>query len=281
MKIIPLSILALLTVFFPGLAQQTRPLLIAQQYLLSSDDAASEVVRSPFRYSPAGTDYLTRLRKEYALDAVVANETTDLGRLQVLCRWVHTHLQHDGYQPSTSQDVFEILHAAAEGQPVQCVEYGLVLAAALNAVGLPARPLYLKSADAPTSVTASGHALTEVWLPDRGKWVMADPQWDAVPVLNGRPLNAVEVQQALAENATGLSILSLSRTRAAQYYWWLDPYLYYFDTVLDNRYGPTPNRAGLMLVPLGVENPTVFQRTERLVNMQYTNSLADFYARPQ
>lgn len=241
---------------------------------------APDPVAYTFQYSAPTTEYLTRFREMYGLEAVVARETTDLGRARALCQWVHNRLEHDGHQTFKSTDAFAILHAAMLGQQVQCVEYGLVLATAFNALGMPARPLYLKSAKVQTKAAAAGHALTEVWLPDTGKWVMVDSQWDLIPVLGTQPLNAVELQQALATGASGLDIITSSDAKGKAYFRWLREYLYYFDTVMDNRYGIKSARTGLMLVPVGAHKPVIFQRATSIHNMRYTNSVATFYTSP-
>ncbi|NVO32999.1 transglutaminase-like domain-containing protein [Hymenobacter lapidiphilus] len=216
----------------------------------------------------------------FGLANVVASEKTDLGRARAMCRWVYFRLEHDGRQTFKSTDAFDILHAAQAGESVQCVEYGLVLATALNAVGIRARPLYLKAANVQTKASAAGHALAEAWLPDQGKWVMVDAQADIIPMLGPTPLNAMELQQALQAGRPELTVLNSTRAGARSYFRWVRQYLYYFDTVLDNRYGISKSSTGLMLVPSGAHKPTIFQRTTRIRNMRYTSSAATFYASP-
>ncbi|WP_426490965.1 transglutaminase-like domain-containing protein [Hymenobacter sp. 102] len=240
----------------------------------------ADPVAYPFQFSPASSQYLTRFREMFGLEEVIAQETTDLGRARALCQWVHFRLEHDGHKQFKSQDPFAILKAAQAGQQVQCVEYGLVLAAAFNAVGIPARPLYLKAEDVQTRSSAAGHALAEAWLPDQGKWVMVDAQADIIPMLGTTPLNAVELQQALATDRPELTVLTSTRAKARSYFNWVNQYLFYFDTVMDNRYGVKSARTGLMLVPTNAHKPVIFQRTEAIHNIRYTNSVATFYATP-
>ncbi len=216
----------------------------------------------------------------FGLKSVIAHETTDLGRARALCQWVYFRLEHDGHQTFESTDAFDILQAAQAGQSVQCVEYGLVLATAFNAVGIRARPLYLKAANVQTKASAASHALAEAWLPDLGKWVMVDAQADIIPMLGPMPLSALELQQALLAHRPNLTVLTSTKAQAGSYFRWVKPYLFYFDTVLDNRYGVRKSPVGLMLVPLGARNPTVFQQTARIRNMRYTNSATTFYASP-
>lgn len=274
-KTFTLCLLAVGLLGLPGRAQAQQENGATPPYLTTLDPVAY-----PFKFSAPDTDYLTRFREMYGLDQVIAQETTDLGRARALCRWVHFRLSHDGRKQFQSQDPFAILKAAMLGEQVQCVEFGLVLAAAFNAVGIPARPLYLKSEDVQTRASAAGHALAEAWLPDLGKWVMVDSQADIIPMRGATPLNALELQQALATNAPDLSVLTSTDSKARSYFKWVNKYLFYFDTVMDNRYGVKSGRTGLMLVPVGAHKPVVFQRTEAIHNMRYTNSAATFYASP-
>ncbi|TYZ10973.1 transglutaminase domain-containing protein [Hymenobacter lutimineralis] len=260
----------------------------AEAQLFASAEVAStplefeeppDVTAYTFQYSTSDTEYLVRFREMYGLDEAMGTASTDLERVTALSRWVHNRLEHDGRQDLQTRDAFAILRAAMLGKSVQCVEFGAVLTTALNAVGIPARPLFLKASDADTRPSAAGHALTEAWLPDQGKWIMVDSQFDIVPLLNGQPVNAVELQQALASNTKGLSILGSADTSAKSYFKWLHRYLYYFDTVLDNRFGVKTAATGLMLLPEGARKLLAFQR-QKLAAMRYTRSLATFYAPP-
>ncbi|MFQ6092300.1 MAG: hypothetical protein ACE5OR_06400 [bacterium] len=69
------------------------------------------------------------------------------------------------------------------------------------------------------------------------KWVFVDAQFDAIPELDGVPLNAVEFQDALSRNTPGILILSASSGFHTWYYKkWIGPYLYYFDFSIDQRF---------------------------------------------
>lgn len=234
-----------------------------------------------FRRSAPTEPYLTTLRTTYRLDSVVAGATTDLARVQAVCAWVSRQWKHNGTNEPSKSDPLTILQEAAQGKQFRCVEYGVVLSGALAALGLPTRVLALKTADAETRKVGAGHVLTETWLRDQRKWVLVDGQWDVIPFLNGVPLNAVELQQALAARTPGFAVQSPRGTTAKKFAAWIQPYLYYFDTDFDQRFGTKTERGTLMLVPAGAKNPTVFQRKYPLRNFRYTNSAASFYAPPE
>lgn len=108
--------------------------------------------------------------------------------------------------------------------------------------------------------------------------------------LDGTPLNAVELQQALAsqrpvlfQNADG----PVGESRARRYIRFITDYLYFFDVTFDQRpvVAVQPFKVGddsaLMLVPQGVAPPTQFQQRFPLDYMLATHALRDFYQPPR
>jgi hypothetical protein len=248
---------------------------------LSFAAAPDSQVPRRFLLSAPTDPYLATLRTAYQLDEVVAGKITDLARVQAVCAWVSRQWKHNGSNTPQKSDPISILEEAAQGKRFRCVEYGVVLSGALNALGLPARVLALKTADVETRKAGAGHVLTEVWLRDQQKWVLVDGQWDVIPFLKGVPLNAVELQNALAKSTDGFAVASPRGTSARKFARWIKPYLYYFDTEFDQRHGTHRESGSLMLVPVGAKNPTVFQRVYPLKNYTYTNSVPSFYLPPQ
>ncbi|MFD2514627.1 transglutaminase family protein [Pontibacter locisalis] len=230
--------------------------------------------------------YLQTLRSQYNLDAVVAGAANDTEKALSMVNWVHKQWKHNGMNEPSQPDALTILAEAKEGQQFRCVEYGIVTTAALNAIGLPARTMGLKMKEVETIEFGAGHVLLEVYLPDLKKWVMLDGQFDVMPVLNNVPLNAVELQKAIADNYDKLEIRSLSGTSKAMYTNWVYPYLYYFDVKFDNREGvafqreTVDGKSSLMLVPVGAKVPEVFQRKYKMDRYKHTNSIIDFYQAP-
>ncbi|WP_162428704.1 transglutaminase-like domain-containing protein [Pontibacter pudoricolor] len=232
-------------------------------------------------------EFLNTLREQYNLDAIVAGAANDTERALRMVNWVHQQWNHNGMNEPSKPDALTILAEAKAGKQFRCVEYGTVTAASLNAIGLPARRLGLKMKEVETIEFGAGHVLLEVYLPDLKKWVMLDGQFDVMPVLNNVPLNAVEFQQAIANNYDKLEIRSLSGASKPQYVNWIYPYLYYFDVKFDNREGialerkKTDGKQSLMLVPVGAKEPKVFQIKNPIDYCKYTTSVADFYQAPE
>lgn len=140
-------------------------------------------------------------------------------------------------------------------------------------------------ADVETRETGAGHVVAEAYLADLKKWVMIDGQWDVTPVLNGQPLNAVELQRALVIKNPTVGVDSFSSAEPNGYFRWILPYLFYFDTKIDGRFGSgkqvyARHSEAVILGPVGAKVPTVFQQVYPLKNDFYTHSLEAFYAPP-
>jgi hypothetical protein len=237
--------------------------------------------RAAWVYSPTSDTYLTQLRGSYTLDKVVAGAVTDLDRVRLMSRWVRQRWEHNGENVASPADPISILQKAATGQRFRCVEYSIVLSGALNSVGIKSRVLGLKTSDVETREVGAGHVVSEAWLEDQKKWVMVDGQWDVIPMLGTTPLNAIELQRALASRDPKLTVESLSGASARRYFAWVAEYLYYFDARLDERTAAADKGTkGLMLVPIGAPEPKVFQRKYSIGNVTYTNNAYLFSGPP-
>lgn len=235
----------------------------------------------------AAVPYFLQLRKQYPIDSCIANTTDDASRVLNLLHWVHQQWKHDGGRSPRKNDAISILEEVKEGKGFPCFAYAEVLRAALNSVGIPTRRLALKTRDVETQQYASGHVVNEVWLRDQKKWVFVDPQEDIMPYLNGQPLNAVEFQQAITHHMNEVELKSLSNISKADYLDFVYPYLFYFDSAFDQRYGSTTKKlvngkSSLMLVPLGSNNPAKagFYSNQKIDYCIYTNALKNFYKKP-
>ena len=73
-----------------------------------------------------------------------------------------------------------------------CVHYAASFVSACQSVGLPARCAALTEA-----VNGfNGHFVAEVWAPEWEKWIVVDPNLDALFVQGGTPMSMTEIQSA-------------------------------------------------------------------------------------
>lgn len=232
---------------------------------------------------------LVTLKTLYRLDSVVDSGNSEFENILHLLKWTNGRFRHDGSNNPSQPNTLTILKEASEGRRFTCVEYATVLRTVLASQDFNARVVGLMTKDVETTRYGAGHVLTEVWSTQYNKWFLLDPQFNIVPVLDNVPLNAVEFQNAIAQKSDFQLIDvngRVSRKRERSYLSFITPYLYYMDTRFDQREVGFDSllyvngKIGLMLVPVGAKNPTVFQRNTRIGWAEYTNNINDFYRKP-
>lgn len=240
------------------------------------------------KYLAEPNDYLEELKASYPLEFVKAGKKNEDVVLEVL-NWTSSRWQHNGNNTPSKSDAITILNEAKAGQRFPCFAFATVLKDQLNANGYHARKIYLKTKDAAHRKGSPGHVATEVYVDDLQKWIFIDGQFNVMPFLDGRPLNAIEFQDAITHHFDRLELKSLGKELISKknYVNFVYPYLYYFDTTLDNRYKKREDnytidgKRGMMLVPVGAENLTHIDFWDMDIDYCiYTHSVEDFYAKP-
>ena len=125
-----------------------------------------------------------------------------LGRVRALTSWISSSWEHTNsvraaqYAPWDAETILA-WGAARLGHNgrrpiVMCVHYAVAFVTCCQAAGIPARCAVVWG----TVNSNEGHFVAEVWFEEYGKWVMVDPNLDAILWKNGVPLSVTEVQQA-------------------------------------------------------------------------------------
>ncbi len=155
----------------PGESKQFYVLLNDKDYALTEFkgvtfpaikfDEKNRKVAYGFRYEdqPENNAFLKRLRSEYNLDEEIKGAKNDTEKALKVMNWVHNQWKHNGNNQPTKGDALTILQEAKEGKMFRCVEYGIVTASALNAIGLKSRVLALKTKDVETTQSGAGHVV--------------------------------------------------------------------------------------------------------------------------
>ncbi len=238
-----------------------------------------------FFWSSPDEQYLVRLRDNFGLEGVIKGAEDDFGKLKKINSWVNNLWSHHGGNQPERNDPIYIMEQVKKGERYRCVEYSIVVSGCLNAVGIPSRVLGLKMHNVEINLLGAGHVVSEAYLEDLDKWVMLDGQWDIIPILNGEPLSALELQQALAEEKEGLGVISSSEVEPEEYFRWIRPYLYYMDVNFDQRVSDEitdrRKKGNLMLLPEGARKPLRFQLLwGPIQSTDYTYSADAFYRSP-
>ncbi len=235
-------------------------------------------------------DYLSELRTSYQIDLLIKEKKSDLEKIMAVLDWTSKQWDHNGSNNPSKQDALTILKEAREGKQFRCVEYGIVATAALNSIGIRARTLGLKTRDVEKVMRGAGHVVSEVYSTELEKWIFIDPQFNILPVANGKPLNGVEFQKAIFNKNTDLKLINLqgelSKEETENYINWVGKYLFYFDVLFDqktlnsDKFTTINGMTKITLVPVGKKEPRIFQRRYKIDYSYYTHSLNDFYRKP-
>ncbi|MCC7338297.1 MAG: transglutaminase domain-containing protein [Pirellulaceae bacterium] len=144
------------------------------------DGIESPTLAGPRFYAPqlfqGFEDYyhprLRRLREEYALEEVIANEPNEFRRILKLRHWVQNrwHIAND---QRFSGDAFAILEKAKTGAGFHCGHSMKVLHAVLSSMGYVSRYV-LVDRNHEDLGRSSHHGVDGVWSNDFTKWVLLD-----------------------------------------------------------------------------------------------------------
>ena len=250
---------------FPALLAQAKAATWHPELLAFDAAPATDPVR--MKRPATNSETLRTLRETYKLDAIVAGAADDLDRIRRVCRWVHARTSHQGWDGDLPSDALGLLQVAEKGGQWRCVEYGIVLAGCLNAVGIPARQVGGRARDAETIAVGAGHVFAEAWIVDRQRWMFVDAQMDIVGLdSDGTPMNSVEFRNSLSRP-----------TPPIPYPLGLAFCMNYFVTGFEAADG---TRTRIMLGPIGSKMPTKFQRVLSRAPDRFTHRLADMYAPP-
>lgn len=219
---------------------------------------------------------LKTIRAEFDIDAVLAGARDDYEKLQRLAAWTSTRWEHSSTQNASNNDPLTILREAKAGGRFICMNYAVVLGGTASAYGLPARLLGLLPKDTETRTDA--HSVAEVWIPSRRKWVLADGQYGQTAELDGVPLNAVELQDAIAHDRP---VQCSQPKTCAQWLGFIEQYLYFFKIDREERWFEPFKPDQLVLIPKGAMPPKSMNGNVNVfAGAKFTSNPEVFYAAP-
>lgn len=136
-----------------------------------------------------------------AMPAAACEQRSDLEKVRILSAWLASSFEHTSslrgfvYTPWDAETIVawgNVQQGHYGKRPVDmCVHYAAALVSACQVLEIPARCAVMTG-----SINGSdGHFVSEVWLAEYGKWVMVDPNTDAICWKDGAPLSISEIQQ--------------------------------------------------------------------------------------
>jgi hypothetical protein len=141
-----------------------------------------------------------RLREVMPAQALQPGPLID--RVRALTGWLSSSWEHTGsgraaqYAPWDAETILAWGRSRSghNGQLpiVMCVHYGAALVSCCQALGIPARcAVFTGALDG-----GDGHFAAEVWFSEHEKWVLVDPNMDALFWKDSTPLSVTEIQEA-------------------------------------------------------------------------------------
>ncbi|HZC25463.1 MAG TPA: transglutaminase-like domain-containing protein [Actinopolymorphaceae bacterium] len=159
-------------------------------------------------------------REETLRGVLPIPEATAWDTAHSLTEWVSRQWNHANDHVER-YDAVEILARAKDGGRFACDEYTVVLAQALNAVGIPARWLGLFRRDHHAGVGAA-HSVAEAWIDELRRWVVLDGQNGAYWAdADGTPFGVVELQRAFHAGLDRPRLVGATGPAADDDFWWL------------------------------------------------------------
>ncbi len=131
----------------------------------------------------------------------VRNTPDRLTQVRDLASWLATGWEHSGssrapvYAPWDAETILawgSSRRGHNNERPISmCVHYTVAFVSACQALRIPARCAALMG----TPNGYDGHFVAEVWFDEYGKWIMVDPNCDAMLFRGGQPLAIEEIQE--------------------------------------------------------------------------------------
>lgn len=237
---------------------------------------------------PDSAAFHEKLRQSERLDSVLGRVTDDHDRALVLMKWAHGRVGklRNGLSHYRSGD--DVHEALATGKRLGADAPAHLMTAACQSVGLIARTVFVMTNDAQETKREAGHYLTEVWINEPGRWAMFDPRFNIAPLVGDFPLSAVDLQMSIINNRPYRFTrwgADLSEKDRVDYLRFIPHRLFYFATPFEQRQEGDQERSNgeythLMLVPLEIDPPVIFERQMLLDTYRVTRNRTQFYPEP-
>lgn len=236
----------------------------------------------------AELNYYDDFTNVFKLDSLQRQTSVQLDLIKLVMQAVHDFTGKPTRKWLADEHALDLLAIRNSGKRLPKGGQAQLLTTALHATGMKARTVFLMTNDAEVTKDKAGHYLTEVWVSEHKRWVMADPEYNLIAMIGDFPLSALDLQASIIANRSYRFMNrdgELSEKAKTAYLRFIPHHLFYFSTSFDQRLSPDePHSVGtythLLLVPNEVEIPKFFQRTKSLENYFVIHSKSDFYAEP-
>ncbi len=149
---------------------------------------------------------LVSIRTRLPQGAVVSGTT--LERVRILATWIASAWEYRASVQAAQYAPWDMETILSWGKSksghcgrlpvVMCVHYGVAFVTACQAAGLQARAaVFTENING-----GNGHFCAEVWMPEYGKWVFVDPNFDIMLFRDSVPLSIPEIRALMPEHGS-------------------------------------------------------------------------------
>lgn len=136
----------------------------------------------------------------YVNDILKVQYPDSLSKVVAIRHWVRLQQSQDGsvWSPPVRvnhEDPHQLVKEQKQGVPGSCRRFSYILLGALLSAGFRARIVGFVSTLNRRNVKQ--HAAVEVWLEELGQWVLLDPTYDTVILVDGKVASAIELHEAI------------------------------------------------------------------------------------
>ena len=177
-------------------------IVVAKPSVSNASDPAMFMRRSLPGFVQQNRDAATLLHFRSHVEGAVEGEYPDfLSKAVAIRRWVRRQQSQDASvwlkrARVNHENPLRLLEEQRRGVPGACRRFAYVLTGALLSAGFDARIVSFTNSLFRVGVTR--HDVVEVWIEDLGKWVLLDPTFDTLVLIDGRPASAIELEEAIA-----------------------------------------------------------------------------------
>jgi hypothetical protein len=203
MKRIPLTIgFGLLVLMMLGCTRSTPPEPSKHQLppgveIIEEENGLITYRSLSFHYQDLFNPRLAKLKITEPIQDVIAPGSTEIEKMQLLRDWVSSQWEDSKPDPYPPWDAVTILRQIRSGRTGGFrAQYAVVLGQASIALGWQARYLATATKERPDN----GHMTIELWSNEFNKWIVMDPYFCADFEMDGVPLGALEIHNALVKN---------------------------------------------------------------------------------
>jgi hypothetical protein len=212
---------------------------------------------------------LAELKEKYGLADIAGSgdaQSRAINLLDWLCKGTTHKGNYDNRGDKNALALLEYTYGKGQGNGVNCAALSVILSEMCLSVGIQARALWLYPA---SPNDGDNHVVVMAWMPEKGKWIMLDPSFNAYfSDPEGNVLSPEEARSMIAQG-TEMKLNKGSKIDYIQYLNYMAKDMFYFNCSQKTGFGTFSGQFELIHLC-----PSDFDLVEwKVKNLRYRNAL--------